>query len=219
MKVSDLRTELVALRDGSLAYPYEYEGETVLVRCDALSAIKLYELLRDESRSSRSKDDDVLNLVFADPEAAFFACDYSAVALVELAQKVVWEVFGFDTGNGRTEEPLFDLREDADHIRASLRMAYGIDWDASRSLMSFSEFTALIGGLSMQTPLGMRIHYRNKKNRPKGKGKFVREQQREFDRLNRLFALHGNTRGSQNRIEAATRSMDDLAMALMARSG
>ena len=69
---------------------------------------------------------------------------------------------------------------------------------------------------SYETPLGLRIYYRNSDNRPK-KTKHNKEQVAEFDKLHRLFALdqkHPKQKSSHDSAKAANNAMNDFAMAL-----
>lgn len=211
----DLTTERIELEDGSCAYPYLWNGEEILIRDDAKTVVKIYQLLNDNEVDENEKAVKVISLIFADPDDAFMCCDYEAQEFGKLINAITWDIFGIDTTGNRTQEALWDLTEDAPFIRASFRMAYDIDWDKVRDSMPWTEFVYLIAALPYETPLGMRIYYRNKENRPK-KTKHNKEQLAEFDRLHRLFALKQPTKqkGSHDSADVANNAMNDFALAL-----
>lgn len=202
MIATDLTTRRVDLPDGTRALPYEWEGETVLVRDDAETVLRCVALLRDEEAPAEEKSREVLGLLLADWRDAYAACDYDPARLGHLVEDAVWDVCGVDLRGDRPHDrPLWDPVEDAAIIRTSLRQAYGIDWDEVRGGVSFAEFVALVGGVPRDTPLGMAIHYRNPKTRPKPTKKNAnRREVEEWDRLHRALALKGrSSRGADGK--------------------
>ncbi len=211
----DLTIERIRLEDGSRAYPYVWQGEEILIRDDARTVVRIYQLFSDTEIDEQDKAIKIINLIFLDPDDAFMCCDYDAQTFGKLISAVTWDIFGIDTTGKRTDTALWDLKEDAPFIRTSLRMAYGIDWDQICNAMSWTEFVYLIATLPYETPLGMRIYYRNKDNRPK-RTKHNKEQITEFDRLHKLFALKQPTKqkGSHDSADVANNAMNDFALAL-----
>lgn len=206
------------LPDGSTAYPYPWNGETVAVVDNADNIMEIIALFYDEGMDEEAKSDEVIARMFADPYDAFRACDYDYAEFGRLVEAVTWDICGVDLGGHATDNPVWDIDEDAAAIRASLRMAYSIEWDEMRGRLPWSEFIALVSGLPYETPLGCAMHYRNSKNRPKP-DKYNKKQVKEFDRLHKLFALKGKKKGSHDRIEASSSAMDDLALALVRKAG
>lgn len=209
---ASLTSRRIALENGGTAHPFEWNGETVAVLDNADNALQLYALFKRTDMGEQEKAEAIIPRLFADPQDAYCACDYSPAEFGRLVNAAMWEIFGINTGNGYTDEPVWDPEEDAAMIRTSLRMAYGIEWDGLRTTIPWAEFLALIGGLPFETPLGRAMYYRNAGNRPE-KTKYNGEQVREFDRLHRLFALKKDT-GSQDRVEASNNAMNDLALAM-----
>lgn len=206
----------VALPDGSSAHALDWNDETVLVDDSASNALGIYMAFRDGSAAEHEKATDIISMMFVDPDAAYLACDYSMEEFGRLIRHVSSEVFGIvaDPGAAVPSGPdLFDLEQDAPAIRTSLRMAYGIDWDEVRDVISWGEFLALMASMPLETPMGARMHYRNPENRPKP-GKHNKEQVREFDRLANLLAL--DEKGSHDDAEDANRAMNDVALSLCA---
>lgn len=201
MIATDLTTRRVDLPDGTRALPYRWEGETVLVRDDAETVLRCVALLQDEEATAEEKSREVLGLLFADWGDAYAACDYDPARLGRLVEDAVWDVCGVDLRGDRPHDrPLWDPVEDAAIIRTSLRQAYGIDWDEVRGVVSFAEFVALVGGVPRDTPLGMAIHYRNPKTRPKpAKKNANRKEIEEWERLHGALALRG--RSSRGAVE------------------
>ena len=200
MRPCDLTSERVSLGDGGTAVPYEWNGETVLVRDDALTVLKVIGMLSDPERADEDRSTGFMEMFFVDWRDAYAACDFDPRDLGRLIQQAVWDVCGVDmVGDKPHETPLWDPVEDAALIRASFRQAYGIDWDEARGKVSFGEFVALVGGVPRDTPLGMAIHYRNPKTKPKPAKKGAnRKEIEEWERLHRAFALKGrSSRGAK----------------------
>lgn len=216
-----LTTERIVLEDASTAYPYRWNGETVAVKDNALSVLEVVAAFNDDDMTDEEKSGYIIPRLFAYPSAAFRACDFDYAELGRLIESVTWDICGVDLGGRTSDEPLWDVDEDAAAIRTSLRMAYGIEWDKLRSIVPWGEFVALIAGLPYETPLGCAMHYRDVRNRPKP-DKYNKKQVAEFDRLHRMFALKGVKRkkkGSHDRIEKSSSAMDDLALALVRKAG
>lgn len=211
-----LEERRVGLDDGRSARVLDWNGEAVLVDDSASNGLAIYLEFADDAPSEHDKAASIIETMFVDPDDAYMACDYSMAGFSELVRFVAREVFGIeaDPSAPTSSEPdLFDLERDAAAIRTSLRMAYGIDWDEARDVISWGEFITLVASLPPDTPLGTRMYYRNPANRPKP-GKHNGEQVSEFDRLASLFAL--DTQGSHDTVEDASNAMDDVALSLCA---
>lgn len=213
-----LTTERITLPDGSTAYPYRWNGETVAIRDNAANVLEIIALYNDQDMPEDEKGVQIVGMLFADPNDAFMSCDYDHGEFARLIEAVTWDICGLDLGGRTSDEPIWDVDEDAAAIRTSFRMAYGIEWDAIRDTVPFSEFVALISGLPYETPLGCAMHYRNRKNRPEP-DKYNKKQLAEFDRLHEVFKLHNKREGSHDRIEKTSNAMDDLALALVRKAG
>lgn len=190
-----LTSERARLPDGGSATPYEWNGETVLVRDDAPTVLRCIEMLQDGEREARDKSSEFIPLFFVDWRDAYAACGLDPQEFGQLIVQAVWDVCGIDlAGDKPHERPLWDPVEDAALIRTSFRAAYGIDWDEVRGSVSFAEFVAMVGSVPRDTPLGVAIHYRNPKTRPKlAKKGANRKEIEEWDRLHRALALKGRS--------------------------
>ncbi len=217
----DLTTRREQLPDGSTAYPFEWRGETVLVRDGVDAALRVAALFADDGTDEESKAIEAVSTMFADPEDAVACCGYDVAEFGDLVDAVVWGVFGIDGTGGRASgAQLWDPVEDAAMIRVSLRMAYGIDWDEARASLPWGEFVHLVASLPPSTPLGRAIRYRDERTRPRPT-KHNKEQVAEWDRLHRALALKGRGGAGAGDGAAESRAMDDFALALggMARGG
>mgnify|MGYP000152280795 FL=1 len=79
-----LTAERVRLPDGTSATRYPWNGEEVLVRDDALTIIRVIEVLTDEGKSDDQRRDEFLALFFVDWADAWCACDYDAAEFVRM---------------------------------------------------------------------------------------------------------------------------------------
>lgn len=215
---TDLTIDRKILSDGSSAFPYLFHGQEILIRDDAKTAIKIFNLFQDKEADENIKAIEIIESIFVDAQEAYIACDFDNTLFGELINSVIWEIYGIDNqgGNKTTSEPLWDLDEDSALIRISLRMAYGVEWDEIREKIPWSEFIYMVSSLPHETPLGMRIYYRNINNKPK-KTKYNKEQIDEFMRFHKLFALKPKQTGSHDSAEVANTTMNDFALALCAK--
>ena len=208
-----LTDERATLEDGTTALLYDWHGTKVGVRDDALHALECVSLWLDGSVPEEDKARRIIRLMFADPGAAWLACDYSVADFGRLVQAVAWDVLGVDAGGAhRSAEPLWDVDADAALIRTSLRQAYGIDWDRDRTRVPWGEFCVMVSALPYETPLGFAMWYRNPENRTK-RTKHNAEEVARFDRLHSELRIRA--RGSRkDDVEAQAHAMDDMAAAL-----
>ena len=185
------------------------------MRDDALTVLRCIALLQDEGMPEDAKAAEFIPMFFADASDAFLACDYDPREFSRLIEAAVWDVCGLDLKGDRPhEDPLWDPEEDAAYVRTSFRAEYGIDWDEVRGEISFAEFVALVGGCSMDTPLGRAIHYRNPKTRPKPAKKNANKKEiEEWERLHRAYALR-KRRSSHGTNEGTDAAMRDAFAAL-----
>ena len=103
-----LTAERVRLPDGTSATRYPWNGEDVLVRDDALTIIRVIEVLTDEGKSDDQRRDEFLALFFVDWTDAWCACDYDAAEFVRMRDAAVWDICGLDlAGNRPHETPLW----------------------------------------------------------------------------------------------------------------
>lgn len=219
MDAASLTAPRVELEGGGTALRFPWNGEDVLVRDDSLTALRVAGVFADLDMPEVEKPGRVIPLLFADPDEAFAACDYSVAEFGRLIGEAVRQVYGIDTAGGQQRAPLWDPEEDAAVIRTSLRMAYGIDWDADAPGLPWAEFVALVWSLPRDTPMGARIWFRNPENRPKRmKHNANKAEIDEFDRLHRAFRLK-QKKGSHNTAEASNAAMNDLALAVRAKMG
>lgn len=212
-----LENKRIKLEGGKSACSIDWNGESVLVDDSASNALDIYMLFQNEDAPEQDKSIKIIEKMFVDPDAAYLACDYSMAEFGKLINFVNINVFGIvsDPDAPAPDGPeVFDLEQDAAIIRTSLRIAYGADWENIRGAISWGEFMALIYSLPYETPLGMRMYYRNPANRP-NPNKHNKEQVKEFDKYASLFALNRKT-SSHDTVEDANSAMTDVALSLAA---
>lgn len=144
---------------------YTWRGTPIEVCDSARNVLAIIELFADEEQPAERKQEKLLRWLFFDTQAAIEAAGND---LQELVSDVMWDVCGLDVTPDHihtTEDgsPAFDWDEDAARIRASLLSAYGIDWDAKASSMTYSAVSDLLGALleaDSQTPFQQAVIYR-----------------------------------------------------------
>ena len=203
-----LTDERVSLPGGGVAVPYG--PDRVLVRDDAMTAVTLWERLS----SGGMRRDELMAALFADPAGAYASVDYDDADLDALAAGALWDVLGIDVTGGHGDETvgqrLWDPVEDAALIRSSLREAYGIDWDAQRGEISWSDMLALVAGVPRDTPLGRAMWFRNPKTRPE-RTKYNAKEVQAWDRAHALYALKATESDARRSDRALTDAFYSLA--------
>lgn len=198
---------------GRLAHRYEYCGSEVLAHDSARTALLVIDLLGDQSLSAAEKIAVMGELVLADPEPS----ELSADELVEVLDSVLWEIAGIDlegtrdTGEGGVRA--FDWDEDQARIKASLLMAYGLDWEDASRRYTFAEVCDLLAMLcetDSKTPFAEAVYYRTAEppKRTPTNGEYV-----DAWRANqRRYRLGGEPTGMERRreAEAAAKAFDSL---------
>lgn len=154
-----------ALRvNGKLAHRYEYGGGTVTVYDSCRNALLVIELLGDQSLSPSDKSELLFRMLFPKPD------QIPAEKALEIADSVLWDMACIDLLDTREKASggaqAFDWDEDAMRIRASLLMAYGLDWETASRDLTFAEVCDLLGMLleaDSKTPFAEAVYYRTAK--------------------------------------------------------
>jgi hypothetical protein len=148
----------VRLADGRNAHLYAYGGHDWPVVDDAENGLLVIELFRDGDLAPDEKAGLLLHMLFCDPATAIAKAGDGLGALLSA---LVWDAFGLDIDGGREHSaPVFDWDEDADRIRATLLMAYGVRWDEVKDKLSYRELCAYLGLAPHETPFGQAVYYR-----------------------------------------------------------
>ena len=212
MRVRPLTERRAEIPGGGTAARYRHNGEDVLVRDDAATALALISDLKAGTDLGK-----VVGAIFVDAADAYAACDYDDEELARLAADVLWDSFGVDVDGSHADETggarLWDPDEDADRIRASFRAAYGLDVSQCVREIPWDEFLALVGGVPEDTPLGTAMHFRNPKTRPKSMKKNANAQEiAAWDRAHAFYALKGPADGTSR--ERADKRLTDVFYSL-----
>lgn len=182
---------------GRLCHEYEFEGRSVLV-CDSMrNVLLIIEMFADEQMPEEHKAQLLPLMLFADAESALDASEDPTALIAH----ILWEACGLDVlSDHESEKQLFDWDEDADRIKSSLQMAYGLDWDTACNDRSFKDICSLLGMLletQQSTPFGEALHYRTAKP-PEG-NKYNQKERETFFALRSHFALKGADGGNADR--------------------
>lgn len=153
---------------GRLVSAYEWHGQQVEVFDFARNAILVIELFRDEELEPYHKEQLLVRMLFPDPEAAIALAGED---LGDLLCTIIWDAFGLDVTEdhihaSESETAVFDWKEDAGRIRASLLQCYGLDWDEVSRSLSYSDMCALLGSMleaDTETPFQQAVAYRTTK--------------------------------------------------------
>lgn len=159
----------------------------------ARTALLVIELFADADLPPETKAALLPQMVLPDPDAALSRC--GADRFWEMLSDVVWEAYGLDVTGGRcdpraSESRAFDWGEDADRIRASLRMAYGFDWGEDAGRTPFLEVCGMLAALlegGAETPFAQAVRYRLGK--PPERTRHNAEQVRAWNAARNHFAL------------------------------
>lgn len=184
--------------DGRLAHRYEYEGGSVVVHDSAFNALLVIDLLQDQTVPEDDKVAILLQLVFAHPE------EIVPEAVLATLDAVLWDMAGIDllgTRESDSDGPqAFDWEEDATRIKASLLMAYGLEWEEASRKLTFAELCDLLGmlvGAEGKTPFAEAVYYRTAQP-PKLDG-HNREYVEAWKANQRRYRLHTEAAVSEER--------------------
>lgn len=215
-----LTREQAQTRNNRYAHPYRWRGETVWVCDSARTALLIDEMASDAELDGGQKWELLARMMYAEPERA----ERSGGQLFwEMTAQLAWEAFGLDADGSHAseaQEPVFDWREDAGRIRATMRAVYGIDWDAACGAMGYREACDLLAGAleAGDNPFRAAVHYRTAK--PPRRTKHNGEAVDAWEAARRHYALKGPARPAASDAAAQDRAMADLmASALRAAKG
>lgn len=149
---------------GRLAHEYEVGGGSVLAHDSALNCLLVIEMLNDPALDEGEKAELLVRMVLAEPDAV------PPEDALSVLDSVLWDMAGIDlTGTRDVSDGgkrAFDWGEDAMRIKASLLMAYGLDWDEACRKYTFAEVCDLLSMLletDEKTPFAEAVYYRTAK--------------------------------------------------------
>jgi len=167
---------------GKLAHTREVMGQEVTVFDSARNVLKVIDLFADTLLPAFVKERVLYAILFPYPEE---------VQTDQMLSETLWEVCKLDiTGTHTVESHAFDWHEDEARIRASLRMAYGIDWDTECDRISFAEACGYLQCLmesDLKTPFQQAVYYRLAT--PPKSDKYNQGQVADFNAKARHYAL------------------------------
>lgn len=182
-----LLTNVGEYRNGRLCHWYEVGTRRVLACDSTLNVLLIIELFADEELLEESKAQLLPLMLLAEPETALDG----VTDPVSFISELLWQVCGIDvTGQHESLEKTFDWDEDAERIKASLYMAYGLDWSKACKELSFKETCDLLGMLletKQSTPFGEALYYRTAK--PPKPNKYNEEEIKAFKKMQSYFSL------------------------------
>lgn len=186
--------------NGRLCHEYVHQGQPVMVCDSARNMLLVIELFADEELTEQHKAQLLPTMLFAYPQDALTAFENPSEMLID----VLYQACGLDaSGGSESVGKTFDWDEDADRIKASLRMAYGIEWETACDEMSFMEICGLLGGLcetQQSTPFSEAIHYRV--SRPPEPNKYNQKERESFLAMRDHFALSSDAKPSDQEASA-----------------
>lgn len=148
--------------ENALPWQLTFDGECYPINADFRTVLKIFRLLSDFELEDRHKQLKMLDLFFPDRCPPF--------------QTGVQAFYDFIKSPDRKSDPEaahIDFEFDADVIYASFLMQYRIDLMNPETRLHWYVFTALLNGLSEDTPLRDRLYWR-KADTQKLKGKAKR---------------------------------------------
>lgn len=151
--------------DGRVITAYLWRGETIQVNDSARTAIIVRAALEDEGMTTEGKAMAIFGALFP-CEAILWGRTSEEVG--DLLSDTLWDAFGMDVTEGHVhtsdyEDPVFDFEQDAARIKASLLLAYGIDWESAAETLPYADFMGLLLSLletEQTTPFERAIYFR-----------------------------------------------------------
>lgn len=190
--------------------PFRFKGDSFDVNTDFKTVLKLFDLFEDETLKPETKEWVFINLVFKNPE------DVKRLDLDEFVILYMWEVCGLDCkGDKHHEKQVIDFKQDAERIYASFYADYGIDLFTEQ--LDWRQFTALLSGLSHETPIMQAVYYRTCKI-PKPqiiKGKTINaEEIKAVKEAKAFYALKAQGKQAKDVMERQSKALDDMAASI-----
>ena len=152
--------------NGKLAHDYDTEQGRFRIHDSARNALLVIELFDDQAFPMAEKLELAAQMVFAKPEQLEQLTPESLLSALDC---VLWDFCGIDllsTRPSTDEAAAWDWEQDAARIKASLLMAYGLDWDECSRKLTFPELCDLLGMLletDEKTPFSEAVYYRTAK--------------------------------------------------------
>lgn len=171
-------------------------GRRVRVDDSYRIALMLDELADDELLADAEKSQVVAALVLADPKG--FAEEFGEDT-PEALKSILRDAFDADASSPASS-PKVDLQQDGARIKATMRMAYGMN---AEELMNtpWRDVADFVAMSPHETPMGQALYYRTAK-RPKPT-RYNREEVEAFDRARRFYRLRPKRHGSADAMQEA----------------
>lgn len=174
----------------------QWEGKRVRVYCDAVTALRVAEMLEDEQLDAYTKRELLEELLIVNKAAAREAIDDFIGFLAEVA----WEVAKVDMTGDHASEPgdkVIDWDKDAKYIEATLWQTYSMSAQEMGRKVSLEQFVDLLANAPYETPMGQAIHYRIAEE-PK-RTKYNEEEIKHFRKMRDFWALEEQkSKGAKN---------------------
>lgn len=180
-----LTSSSIRLEDGRMAHVYHVMDRNVRVIDGFETGLLVSDLFGDDLFDQTEKQAVLLQMIFPEPECFV---DGFAGQLAEALSDILWKAFGLDVaGDKPHEKQIIDWEQDADRIKATVLMAYGLDWEDARVRITYRDMCALIGQAPHETPMGQALYYRTAK-RPKAT-KYNREEISNYEKAKKHYAI------------------------------
>lgn len=194
--------------NGKLAHAYDTPAGTFTVHDSARNALLLFELFDDKAFSMEDKLEIAIRMVFAKPEEIQHL---DPKALLNALNCVLSGFCGLElltTHKESYEAPVFDWTQDAARIKASLLMAYGLDWEECSKRYTYAEVCDLLGMLletGDMTPFSEAVYYRTAKppKRSEHNGEYVSS----WLKRRSYFSMDRKTEETENAVD---RQLSDM---------
>lgn len=208
-----LTSSSILLEDERIAHIYRVSDRNLRVIDGFEIGLLVGELFDDDLFEADEKQALLLQMIFPDPKAfleAFAGCLEAALS------DTLWQAFGIDVTNDKPHERhVIDWVQDSDRIKATVLMAYGLDWEDARGRIPYRDMCALLGQAPHETPMGQALYYRTAKA-PKAT-KYNRDQVADFAKAKKHYAIKDKNEDSPTANDSACSMFD--AMARIAERG
>ncbi|MEG2932718.1 MAG: Gp15 family bacteriophage protein [Gordonibacter sp.] len=180
-----LTSSSIHLDDGRIAHVYRVLNRNLRVIDGFEIGLLVSDLFEDALFDTNEKQAILLQMIFPDPSGFLSAFNGNQE---EALSDTLWQAFGIDvSGDKPHEKPIIEWEQDAERIKATMLMAYGLDWEEARSRISYRDMCSLLGQAPHETPMGQALYYRTAKQ-PKAT-KHNREQIADFNRAKKHYAI------------------------------
>lgn len=180
---------------GDLVSSIEINGQKYNVDMSFDNILRLIDMLNDKELADAAQIIIGIQMLFdeqldmpIEEQSDVFNQAYHALIGADAEKEIEYDLLGnpMPSQEAESDEPSYDLKQDAEYIYASFLQDYNIDLFEQQGKLHWYKFKALLGGLSETTKFRKVLEIRQM---PLPSGKGTAKQRAEVEKLKKAYAL------------------------------